>query len=76
MLKLSKKELEKFDGTNGNKCYVAYKGNIYDVTDSHLFSEGMHYEHFAGEDLTEAMVEAPHSDDVFKEFKIVGTLIS
>ena len=76
MLKLKKKELETYDGTNGNKCYVAYKGNIYDVTGSHLFADGMHYEHYAGEDLTDDMQDAPHSDDVFSEFKIVGILIS
>lgn len=75
MLKLTKKELEKYDGTNGSKCYVAYKGDIYDVTGSHLFSDGMHFEHYAGEDLTEGMEEAPHSDDVFSEFQIVGTLV-
>ncbi len=74
MLKLTKKELEEYDGTNGAKCYVAYKGNIYDVTGSHLFADGMHYEHYAGGDLTEAMEDAPHGEDVLSEFQVVGVL--
>ncbi|MEW5806222.1 MAG: cytochrome b5 domain-containing protein [Acidobacteriota bacterium] len=75
MLKLTEKELEKFDGTGGSRCYIAYRGNIYDVTESPLFADAMHFEHYAGSDLTEAMADAPHGDDVFSEFPIVGTLI-
>jgi predicted heme/steroid binding protein len=76
MLRLTKKELEEHDGTNGSKCYVAYQGKIYDVTGSHLFADGMHFEHYAGEDLTEAMEEAPHDDNIFSEFEVVGVLVT
>jgi len=75
MLKMTEKELEKCDGTGGNPCYVAYKGDIYDVTESPLFIDGMHFEHYAGADLTEALADAPHAGDVLLEFQIVGTLI-
>jgi len=74
MLKITAKELEKYDGTGGNPCYVAYKENIYDVTESPLFIDGMHFEHYAGGDLTEALADAPHGDDALLEFQIVGTL--
>ncbi len=75
MLKLTEKELERYDGTNGNPCYVAYQGKIYDVTGSPLFIDGMHFEHYAGSDLTQAMADAPHADDVFSEFTVIGNLI-
>ena len=40
-------ELKKYDGRNGAKAYVAYKNNIYDVTESPFWlvpfvSMGMH----------------------------------
>lgn len=76
MLKMTEKELEKYDGTGGNPCYVAYRGNIYDVTESPLFIDGMHFEHYAGSDLTEVLRDSPHGDDVFSEFPIIGTLIT
>ncbi len=54
--------------------WVAYLGVIYDVTDSRLWRNGKHYEHWAGQDLTEELVSAPHTEKVFEKFKIVGHL--
>ena len=72
---MTPKELQQYDGRDGRKAYVAYKGVIYDVTDSSLWKEGTHKKiHQAGEDLTAAMEGAPHSDSVFEGFTQVGRL--
>jgi len=44
------------------------------VTGSRLWKNGKHYEHWAGQDLTEELVEAPHNENVFDKFEIVGKL--
>lgn len=67
-------ELAKYDGTAGNPTYVAYKGKVYDVSSGPTWIDGSHYQHVAGEDLTEAMEDATHSDDVMDDFPIVGDL--
>jgi predicted heme/steroid binding protein len=68
-------ELKKFDGsTPGEPVYVAYKGKVYDVTNSPLFIDGMHFEHYAGCDLTQFMADAPHDDEVMSEIEVVGEL--
>ena len=68
-------ELGKFDGKEGRPAYVAYKGKVYDVTDSSQWIEGDHIGHAAGEDLTEPMEIAPHSEDVMERMKVVGVLV-
>ena len=66
-------ELKKYDGSEpGKPIYFAYNGKVYDATESPLFLDGMHFEHFSGCDLTEFLGDAPHSDEVFAELKVVG----
>lgn len=72
--KMTSKELEKYTGLDGKAAYVAYQGKVYDVTDSPFFTDGMHFEHYVGEDLTEAMADAPHGDEVFEDFPVVAIL--
>lgn len=73
MKKFDETALKKFDGSIlGKPIYFAYKGKVYDVTKSPLFLEGMHYEHFAGTDLTDYMEDASHGDEVLDELVIVG----
>src|SRR5690554_13075 len=68
-------ELKKYNGRNGTKAYVAYKNKVYDVTGSPFWEEGEHEGvHFAGADLTTQLSGAPHGDEVFKGFPVVGTL--
>ena len=68
-------ELKQYDGKNGKPAYIAYKGKIYDVTDSFLWVDGDHQaEHVAGADLTEEMSSAPHLEDVLERVKPVGVL--
>ncbi|MGM0534306.1 MAG: cytochrome b5 domain-containing protein, partial [Campylobacterota bacterium] len=61
-------ELQKHNGKNGNKAYIAYKGVVYDVTQSRLWQEGDHEGmHTAGTDLTTVLKNAPHGQEVFKD---------
>jgi len=72
----TKAQLAKRNGQDRQEIWIAYKGVIYDVTDSRLWKRGMHYEHWAGQDLTEELADAPHSDQVFERFSVVGMLIA
>ncbi len=68
-------ELNSYNGKDGKSAYVAYKGKVYDVSDSDMWKNGQHQgQHSAGIDLTEAMKHAPHSDSVFEGFKVVAEL--
>jgi predicted heme/steroid binding protein/uncharacterized membrane protein len=68
-------ELEKFDGNNGRPVYVAYKGKVYDVSNSKLWKNGLHMKrHHAGHDLTADIQGAPHEPDVLERYPQVGTL--
>ena len=62
------------NGQDRSEIWCAYKGFIYDVTSSRLWKNGTHYEHWAGQDLTEELKDAPHTEQVFDKFNIVGKL--
>ena len=62
------------NGQDREEIWCAYKGLIYDVSKSRLWRNGQHYEHWAGQDLTQELVQAPHTDQVFERFTIVGKL--
>ncbi|MDM1294401.1 cytochrome b5 [Sphingobacterium sp. N143] len=72
----SKSQLALRNGQDKPQIWIAYKGYIYDVGESRLWKNGMHYEHWAGQDLTEELYDAPHSDAVFSRFQVVGILRS
>ena len=71
----TKSQLALRNGQDKPMIWVAYLGIIYDVTESRLWREGKHYEHWAGQDLTAELSGAPHNAQVFEKFKIVGKLI-
>lgn len=64
------------NGRSTREIWVAYRGLIYDVTESPLFKNGRHYKLDTGRDLTSEMEKAPHLDDVLKDWKIAGKLQS
>lgn len=70
----SKSQLALKNGQDSPEIWCAYKGLIYDVTKSKLWRNGKHYEHWAGQDLTQELADAPHTENVFDKFKIVGKL--
>ncbi|HBO83667.1 MAG: hypothetical protein A2073_04820 [Deltaproteobacteria bacterium GWC2_42_11] len=66
-------ELKQYDGSQKDKpIYFAYKGKVYDVTGHPLFIDGIHFEHYAGDDLTRYLADAPHGDDALEKLKVVG----
>ncbi len=75
MRKFTREELSKYNGRNG-PAYVAYAGKVYDVSQSFLWRRGTHqFRHHAGQDLTEALREAPHGPEMLERFPAVGELI-
>jgi len=75
MKRFSKEELARYNGKNGAPAYVAYKGKVYDVSASFIWRNGRHQVlHNAGEDLTDALEQAPHGADMLERLPMVGTL--
>lgn len=72
----TKQQLALRNGQDRPEIWVAYNGLIHDVSRSRLWREGKHYEHWAGQDLTQELADAPHSEKVFEKFEIVGKLKS
>lgn len=62
------------NGQDREEIWVAYQGKIFEVTESRLWRNGKHYEHWAGQDLTDELPDAPHTEEVFKRFVQVGVL--
>jgi predicted heme/steroid binding protein len=71
---ISKSQLSMFNGSDKPEIYVAYKGLVYDVSASRLWKNGKHYEHWAGQDLTEELKDAPHAEWVFDRFDPIAVL--
>lgn len=62
------------NGQDKPEIWIAYKGMVYDVTRSRLWQKGKHYEHWAGRDLTDELKDAPHTEQVFEKFVMIGRL--
>jgi predicted heme/steroid binding protein/uncharacterized membrane protein len=71
--RFTRKELMEFNGEDGRPAYVAFKEKVYDVSNSRLWTGGKHQSsHFAGKDLTESVLNAPHGEEVLMMFQVVG----
>jgi predicted heme/steroid binding protein len=71
-------ELRRCNGERGQPVYVAVAGVVYDVTDCPKWRTGFHEQlHFAGQDLTSELPDAPHTAEVFLRpcVKRVGILV-
>lgn len=62
------------NGQDKEKIWIAYQNRVYDVTESNLWRNGKHYEHWAGQDLTSELTHAPHGIAVFDKFECIGIL--
>ncbi len=75
MDRMEQDELQKHDGVDGKKSYVAFEGKIYDVSTSRLWRNGKHFKtHQAGRDLTESIKAAPHGAEVLDKFAVVAEI--
>ena len=74
MKSYTKSELALRNGSDRDEVWCGLHGKIYDLSSSRMWRNGNHYEHWAGQDLTEELTDAPHSEDVFKKFEIIGVL--
>ncbi len=74
MLIISKRSLSLANGQDKPYIWVAYKGFVYDVSNSRLWNNGKHYQHWAGQDLTKELADAPHNEKVFDKFIRIGRL--
>jgi predicted heme/steroid binding protein len=74
LAEITKAQLALRNGQDKDQVWIAYQGNVYDVTSSRLWLMGKHYEHWAGQDLTDELKDAPHTEKVFEKFKIIGIL--
>ena len=71
---ITKKQLSLRNGNDKPEIWCAFNGLVYDVTKSRMWKNGKHYEHWAGQDLTAELANAPHNENVFDKFKVVGKL--
>ena len=68
-------ELRQYNGEDGKPIYVAYKGKVYDLTESKMWRKGMHMKrHQAGQDLSTDIQAAPHEPDLLERYPQVGLL--
>ncbi|HTF82324.1 MAG TPA: cytochrome b5 domain-containing protein [Cytophagales bacterium] len=73
--KYTKQQLSLRNGQDKPEIWVAFEGKIYDLSTSRLWRNGKHYEHWAGQDLTKELSDAPHNANVFDKFTPIGELI-
>jgi predicted heme/steroid binding protein len=74
MKSVTKNQLALCNGQDKPEIWIAYKGIVYDLGRSKLWKNGRHYEHWAGQDLTEELKDAPHNENVFDKFYPIGYL--
>lgn len=72
--RFSRAELARHDGSRG-RCLVACRGLVYDVSASPEWRGGLHRNlHWAGQDLTAYLPDAPHGIETLARFPVVGLL--
>lgn len=70
-------ELRRNNGDGMSRKWVAVGGIVYDVTDCPRWKKEMHeFLHFPGQELSDELDNAPHTDSVFRHecVKVVGKL--
>ena len=75
MKEFTKNQLALRNGQDREEVWIAFEGIIYDVTNSRLWRDGKHYEHWAGQDLTDELPDAPHDSKVFEKLQVIGKLV-
>jgi arsenite oxidase small subunit len=66
-------ELKKYDGKEGKPLYLVFKGKVFDLSESRLWTNGVHMgKHSFNEKLEETIREAPHQEEVLSRFPVIG----
>ena len=72
--RFTRAQLSAHDGDRG-PAYVAYERRVYDLSASGEWRLGLHRNlHWAGQDLTGALADAPHGPENLERFPVVGEL--
>ncbi|MFC1863776.1 CopD family protein, partial [Thermodesulfobacteriota bacterium] len=67
--------LSSFNGKEGRPGRIAAEGYSYDVTESKFWKDGVHMgRHYAGNDLTSSVADAPHGMEVFERVPKIGPI--
>jgi predicted heme/steroid binding protein/uncharacterized membrane protein len=75
MKEFTPEELSSFNGKDSRPVYIALQGKVYDVSQSPLWSKGLHMNrHPAGKDLAGEISAAPHGTEVLERYPQVGDL--
>ena len=75
MKEFTSEELLSFNGKDGSPVYIAFEGKVYDVTQSPIWSSGLHMKrHPSGRDLSGEISAAPHGPEVLERYPQVGIL--
>ena len=74
MKDITSSQLSLRNGQDKPEIWIAFKGIVYDVTTSKYWKNGKHYEHWAGQDLTKELKDAPHTHYVFDKLDVIGKL--
>ena len=67
-------ELAKFNGTKGEKAYIAVDGKVYDVTKHPMWKLGKHFGYKAGKDHSKTILTSPHGKSKLSDVPLVGTI--
>lgn len=75
---ISLDEVAKHTGKNGNSCWVAVDGTVYEIGGFALWADGLHSPSGGrarcGKDLSEVMLQSPHGKSKLKLLKEIGPL--
>jgi predicted heme/steroid binding protein len=75
MNRITRAELGRCDGKQGRPAWIAWRGKVYDVSESFLWKGGRHMAaHDAGCDLTDILDQAPHGEDLLERVPVIGVL--
>jgi len=68
--------IKQYNGQNGQPCYVAVKGTVYEIKDSSYWKEGKHTpsngQGYCGADMTETIKKSPHGEAILGSLSQVG----
>lgn len=69
-------ELAQNDGRAGRPAYVSVNGNVYDVTDKDVWSDGIHFGLLAGTDVSSGFASCHVGQtDIIENLPLVGVMV-